>query len=598
MIELIRSWYRRKVAEGEVALEETRNANLARKQLSSVLLEASNFVTERPDAGGWELSGRPYPYMGHIPTDQWSMLRKCRYNTRFDPNGRAALMNMVYYIIGEGVKITPQSKDERIHRLWREFWNSPRNKMAQRQAEIVLRTLRDGESFIEYFNTDESNTPTGKTTVRFRDPELCQDPGLEYAGPGSAGYQGIKCDPDDPETPIEYYFKHSYAVSDVDVLPAARIQHIKIFSDSEQKRGESYLQAALDSFTQYKEWLRYRIILNKVRTAIVLIRKIEGGTSDDVKAIASKISTSSTAKTGETRKQMPPPGTIINANAGVDYKFESANINATDAAEDGRSLKLQMAAACNEPEYVFGDASNANYASTLIAESPFVKGVRFWQTFFEQHLKEMFRRVVKAAVDAGKLQAPPEDDPFVEAGVKVMSEASNPGAPANSPKGAAANGSESNRSGKGSPEEPASQISEAEAFWGCDVQWPEVVHRDIKETTDAMVAQVNAGLVSEPTASSILGHDYDEEVRRQQVVEAEKDTNPFKTSGQDENAPDDEEMADLMSGLSPEESQQILKSNDPGQIVALLRSRKRGGPPRPGKVPGGKQQPPQALTQA
>jgi hypothetical protein len=597
MIELVKNWYQSKVEAGRVSLEEARQKQAARRMMTTYFEEATNLVTEKSDAGGWSLTGASN--VGHNLTDQVKMIQQARKFYRFDPNGRASLQNLVYYVIGEGVKITPQSQDERVHRLWREFWEAPRNMMGLRQNEIVLRTFRDGEVMLQYFGADALGAKTWKTSVRFRDPELCVDPGIEFAGPGGAGSQGIKVDPDDPETPIEFYFKKAYDSSTIERLPADQIQHLKIFADSEQKRGESFIQPVMDLFAQYKDWLRYRIILNKVRTAIVLIRKVEGGTSDDVKAIAGKIAQSSTSREGVTQKKAPNPGTIINAGAGVDYKFESANINATDAAEDGRNIKLGMAAGTTEPEYIFGDASNANYASTLIAEAPFVKSVKYWQKFFEYQFKEMYRRVLKQAVDAGKLTAPAEEDIFLEPGVKQIAEAVNPVAKADSPQGADANGSELDQSQNGpspdQPPKPGSQISEAEAFWGCDIQWPEIIHRDIKETTDSMIAQVNAGLVSEPTASQILGHDYDEEVRRQQQVELEAETNPFKKSSNPfEDPATSAEMNDLMNSLSPEESQNILKSNDPAQIVAMLKARKGPTPPPAGgkkiptKLPGKK----------
>jgi hypothetical protein len=594
MFELLKNWYGAHIEESRVRLAQVRNRLEMEEVMSSTIEEASNLVTEKSMGGGWDRTGGTSQYC-HTPSDQQSMLKQCRNAARFDPNAKAALMTAVYYIVGEGVKVNPQSKDHRIQKLWREFWDSPRNHMALRFPELVLRTFRDGEILLQYYSRDEAGQPSWKTTVRFRDVELLSQPTIGQDGTGNDASQGIRIDPNDPEKEIAFFLRKNYTSSEIESVDAKEIQHIKILSDSEQKRGESYLQASLDLFSYYKDWLKYRIILNKVRTAIVLIRKVEGGTSDDVKAIANKISESSTARTGQVKKQLPPPGTILNANSGVDYRFESANINAGDASEDGRNIKLGMAAATNMPEYVFGDASNSNYASTLIAESPFVKGIRFWQTFFEQHLKEMFRRVVQAAVDAGKLTAPTEEDIFQDPGSKQITEAVDPNVPpkpADEPSKVPANVSEPNPKGGDKESGTGSMISEAEAFFKCDVQWPEIVHRDMKATTDAIIAQVNAKLVSEPTASQMLGHDYDEEVRRQQLVEEGAEHNPFKQKTDSFGDPQmDAEVNDLMAGLSPEESDAILKSGDAGSVMKLLKKKKGIIP----GVPGGK--PPVALTQ-
>jgi len=588
MFDLLKTWYSTRLEEGKIRLAQAQNRLDMEDVLSSTIEEASNLVTEKSSVAGWDRTGGVSAY-SHTPADQQSMLKQCRNFARFDPNAKAALLTAIYYIVGEGVKVNPQSEDPRVHKLWREFWDSPRNQMALRFPEIVLRTFRDGEVLLQYYNKDDQNLPSWKTAVRFRDVELLTTPPSDVSGAAS---QGILVDPNDPEKPLTYFLRRNYLSSDVEPVDAKEIQHIKILCDSEQKRGESYLQAALELFAQYKDWLKYRIILNKVRTAIVLIRKIEGGTSDDVKAIANKISESSSARTGEVKKQLPRPGTILNANSGVDYRFESANINAGDAAEDGRNIKLGMAAATNMPEYVFGDASNANYASTMIAESPFVKGIRFWQTFFEQHVKEMFRRVVQSAVDAGKLVAPPEEDIFQETGSKQIAEAvgNPPPNPESKPDAVPSKGQtsdpESDQSDEGDSSATGSLISEAEAFFKCDVQWPEIVHRDMKETTDAVVAQVNAKLVSEPTASQMLGHDYDEEVRRQQLVEAEKENNPFKQSMSPFDDPNMQaEIDSAMADLSPEESDAILKSGDASSVMQLLKKKKGSKPGMPGGKP-------------
>ena len=577
MLDLFKSW-----AQG--ALEESKNF-IVRKQTeramqtfkSSLIQEASNLVSEKQAGGGWERTGGQKPYE-HTAADQESMLKQCRNAARFDANAKAALQTAVFYIVGEGVKVMPQSKDPRIQKLWREFWEAPRNKMALRFPELVLRTLRDGETLLQFFSKDDNDKPSWKTTVRFRDVQLLTQPPLEYGGPGDGASQGIKVDPLDPEKAISFYLKKSYTGNEIDTVPAEDMLHIKLNADSEQKRGESFLQAALPLFTYYGDWLKYRIILNKVRTAIVMIRKVEGGTSDDVKAIANKIAASSTAKNGEERKQFPGPGTVINASAGVDYRFENANIAAGDASEDGRNIKLGMAAATNMPEYVFGDASNANYASTMIAESPFVKGIRFWQTFFEEHLKEIYRHVIQNAVKAGALQAPVEEDIFAEPGTTDIAEdaqSADPSIPAKTPSEDEGDGSDANQLEK-DPSATGSVISEAEAFYKCDVQWPEIVHRDMKETTDAVIAQVDAKLVSESTASQMLGHDYDEEVRRQAVVEEGAENNPFKQKSEDPFADPamQSEVDAAMNDLTPEEADAILKSGDASSVMQMVKAKK------------------------
>ena len=566
MPNIFTSWMARRRAEQDLDAKRLQVEHAAVDKALSALQEATNMVTERPDTGGWVSSSTRENV--HLQSERDTMLRQARSMYRFDVNARAVLSNMVYYIMGEGVKITPKSDDPRQHRLWKEFWESPRNKMSLKQSELVLRTLRDGECLLQFYNKDEMGLPSWKTTVRFRDPDLMRTPPLEYTGPGGKDLarDGVEVDPEDNEKALRYFISHSYEnMNNFDIVPASDMLHIKVMADSEQKRGESFIQPAMEYFGQYKEWLKYRIVLNKVRTAVVLVRKVSGS-SVDVGNIQGSIGLSRTAKSGETKKRMPPPGTVLNANNGVDYEFKAANINAADAAEDGRQLKLGMAAGTNNPEYVFGDASNANYASTLIAESPFVKSIRYWQTFFEFYFKEIYRHVMQAAVDAGKLTAPPEEDIFTVEGedgkAKAVSEDDGEG-----------------EGNKASADDPLHEISEQEKFWGCDAQWPEIIHRDLKETISAVIGMRDAGLISDPTATAIAGYDYEEEVRKQQMVEENADNNPFlagRMQSQADAGDMDAELQDMVKGLTPEESDKILKSNDPKEVLAAIKNSKNG----------------------
>src|SRR5207302_1611450 len=116
------------------------------------------------------------------------------------------------------------------------------------------------------------------------------------------------------------------------------------------------------------------------RTAIVMIKEVTG-TPTEVSNMSKTLPLATRQVANETKSKNFRGGTIITAGPGVKYRIESPNINANDVKEDGRNIMLAMAAGMNMPEYIFGDASNANYASTMIAESPFVKMIQFFQVF-------------------------------------------------------------------------------------------------------------------------------------------------------------------------------------------------------------------------
>jgi hypothetical protein len=238
-----------------------------------------------------------------------------------------------------------------------------------------------------------------------------------------------------------------------------------------------------------------------------------------------------------------------------------------------------MAAGTNLHEYVFGDASNANYASTLIAESPFVKAIEWWQIFFEQVFAGIYRRVIDNAVSASVLEAPNEDE-FI-AKLKTVREL---GEQEEVPP---TNGTEPPAEGedeKEPPEDPKKAALEelmpngklespSEIFFGCDMTWPEIIHRDFKTQVEGLVMARDAGWVSDQTATSAIGYDYAEEVRKQNAIEAEAEEGENTLLGK----PSDEETMSsefnsIMKTLTPEERDRVFNGS-PEEVQALVKAK-------------------------
>lgn len=515
------------VERNTVAPGARRGANLSE--------ESNTIVNTRAEGAGWEILGSAWK--GHIARDQQIMVAQARRFFRFDPNAQASVYGLLDYLMGRGVIITPKSKDPRIWKLWRNFWTSPKNNMDVRQFEIFKRTFRDGETFLRYFNADAAGNATWQTVVRFMDPIDVRRGANEKNADTDKTNQGIVFDPNDAETPVTYYMQDRINPGQEHTIPAAQVQHIKFpVADMDQARGESALQAVMELFTHYKQWLRHRIILNKLRTAIFAVRKIDAQSGAGVNTLTQTLPASGRSQDG--KKQSIKPGTVYTPPPGVSIEMQSANINASDVKEDGRNMVLQMAAGTRLPEFMYGDASNANYSSTMMAESPFVKHIHFLQAYFEATVwRPMFRRVVEAAVKAGKLTPPKEEDIFAEPDAQELAEADAQDKTAQGRQKAPAGSEDDNgedtaatvkgpkKAGKEATEgEPISE-SELELFYGCDVEWPEIIHREPKEQAEALTLARTNGWVSDKTCSEKLGFDYPEEVRKQQQIEEEAEAN-------------------------------------------------------------------------
>lgn len=574
MIRLIKSMY-----EAAVARRENETTQLTAD--SRIMKEASEIVTDRPDKDGWvRLFQTNDREKGLLQSNQLEMVRKAREFYRFDPNARAALSTMLNYIMGRGLAITPKANDTMVWYVWREFWTAQRNKMDIKQFEIVLRSLRDGEIFIEFFDEGEGGKKTGKATVRFVDPLLVRAKAADQVADNNAQIQnGVVTDPEDAEKVLSYSVQSRIDQGVYRSIPAARMIHIKINVDSDQKRGETQLLPIMNMIRHYEQWLDNRIILNKMRSAIVLIKKVEG-TALDVANLAKTLPTARNPS-NQQKKMNFRGGSVITEGPGVTYRMESPNINAGDVKEDGRNIKLNMAAGTNLPEYVFGDASNANYSSSLIAESPFVKAVQFWQCFYQFYFAQIYRKVIEIAVEGGVLEAP-NDDEFLSKlqAVRTMQEADAPPEPATA---------------KGAPEPPDKDTPEMSAkekamaeimpdgkmetpsdvFYGCDMQWPEIVHRDIKLHTDALTEARQNGWIADSTACAALGYDYAEEVRKQRTIEeeAEQLANPLlgkKPGDISDDGNMDSEMQDALNAMSPEDRNTVMNAKTPQEVMKAM----------------------------
>lgn len=576
MIDLLKNLYKRKVNELRNDVQRQEVEAKAIQEAARVLEEASDLVVDRPDTtGGWTRRYQVNDWeKGHIQANQLEVVRKSREFARWDPHAHGILRTMDNYIMGKGLTLQPKADDPMVWYIWRDFATADRNKWTLKQFEIVHRSFRDGEVFIRIFHKDDQGNPTGKSTIRFLDPLLIRHP-TEGTGkmddePNQSIKNGVVTDPEDVEDVKSYQYMNLADRSKFTTIPAEEVIHIKLNADSDQKRGEPGIQSILVYFRHYEQWIENRILLNKMRTAIVMIKKVEG-TPTEVANMSRTLPTATRQIANETKKKNFRGGTVITEGPGVTYRMESPNINASDVKEDGRNIILAMASGMNMPEYIFGDASNANYASTMIAESPFVKMIQFFQVFFEFHFAALYKKVLQNAVK-GKLLEEPNDEEFIAKlkNIRTLAEDApppKPGTAAEKPELSPREAALKELMPDGRMETPT------EIFYGVDITWPEIVHRDVDKQAMALAVMRQNGWISDPTATSTLGYEYGEEVRKQRKVEedAEIEENPLLSVGGSGDAGDMAgEMNSMLGSMSPEEKQTILKSTDPQEIQGIV----------------------------
>lgn len=393
---------RLRVARKEVEIRESqlelRRLEYEEKMISSLLEARNTVVDDDLISGRWFLIGQGGGVFG---TDQYSyqeMLESAQRLYYTNPHARAIVRNLVKFVLGKGPSITFDQKKykKKVREIWDDF--VVRNRVSKKEKEWATRLFRDGEFFLRKFidGTD------GGMKIRFiRAGAIANPKDRTFDGKTENVTFGIGTDPDDVEEVINYYQIDSTGNLKV-VIPADEVIHEKIHADSDQKRGLSTLVVCAKRIKQYDDWLEDRIALNKIRSAIALIRKVPGS-AQTVKKIRDENLSDDLSETRKKQKAFQR-ATVITASQGIEYEMLSPNINATDVKDDGRALLLSIAAAVGFPEMLLtADYANSNYSSSLIAQNPFVREIEEWQDFFREFYERLVADVLQAKIDAGQL---------------------------------------------------------------------------------------------------------------------------------------------------------------------------------------------------
>lgn len=312
--------------------------------------------------------------------------------------------NRISYLVGAGhtyrVMPKPGFQGPAAERLARqtqalvdEFLRA--NAWRKRQQEIVRRMDRDGEAFLRFFPGAD-----GVLCVRFVEPDQVATPPERTSDPAASF--GIQTDPLDVETVLGYWI-------DGQLVPAGDVQHRKAHVDANVKRGLPLFFPVLKNLRRAEKLLRNMSVVAEIQSAIALIRKHTGASRGGVQQFVQSQADAVLATPGgrSTHLRRYGPGTILDALAGTEYEFPAAGI---DAARYVAVLQAELRAIASRlvmPEFMLtSDASNANYASTMVAEGPAVRMFqRLQQDLIEDDL-EVLWRAVRGATAAGRL--PPE----------------------------------------------------------------------------------------------------------------------------------------------------------------------------------------------
>ena len=346
---------------------------------------------------------------------QLSLIRaQARMLTTMNPNAQGLLNGLCSYVIGtgynykaqpkKGVELDPSTMD-RVQKIIDEFCE--RNAWAEMEQEIFTRSREDGEAFIRLFF--QSN---GKLNIRTIEPEqIFQPPGHELAD----WAYGIKTDLDDVFNVRAYYVHYLAPGGKEDAqggigeeVPSEDVVHIKCNVKRAIKRGLSdFSYETLDAFMVAAKLRQNLGEGAAVQAAIAGIRQHDNNTVGQVETFNAGLtdySTYSTVTQKETDYQTLQSGSFLDIPKGMNYVAPPGANNSTAHLEIFQSLLRSAGNRHNAPEWlVSADASNNNYASSLTAESPFLRNCLRLQSFYKRPFLRVITAALKNAAMAGRL---------------------------------------------------------------------------------------------------------------------------------------------------------------------------------------------------
>lgn len=236
------------------------------------------------------------------------------------------------YVVGDG--ITLASDYGPLAKFIEAMWAHPMNNMMNRQAQLCEELSRSGELFI----TLHTNRADGMSYVRAIPAGVIDKvtwrPG-DYETELSY-HEVVPVDDPDYGNGGRTWISPEYPAADGTVggvpgqAPGPVMLHFAVNRPVGCVRGESDLAAILIWLKRYSNWLEDRVRLNAVVRAFVWVVKVAKGTVPD--------------KEAKWRRPPEPGSVVVIENGEEDWQAVAPDLNATDAANDGKAIRWQIAA--------------------------------------------------------------------------------------------------------------------------------------------------------------------------------------------------------------------------------------------------------------
>lgn len=484
---LLPGYVQRKATSGQIEsyLQETTRANYQFSFDAPFNKDAAFIPPSEDPLKEWDLATREY------------VLSQTHAAYQRNPVANAAVQYTADFVIGEGFNLS--CKNEQVKDILEAFIDDEDNCLRKYERQAVIDLQVDGELILRYF-TGKAEDGTGSmiSVVPQRPWEL------EYINTDEGNYKRVNF----------YHFQREIYKGDdptgsmgskKEDVPADEILFVAINNHAYELRGRPDLYPILPWLRADTEFLQNRARQNYWRGALLWLVRVLSGGAGQVAAVAARWS------------RPPTAGSVAVESGNVEVEPLTNPVNAGDASEDGRQIKLRSIIGMRMAEYMFADGQNANLASATAQQLPAITRFTAYQTIMiERVWYPLFKKRLQLAIDNGELPEEVEEqtsdgEPVTD---DVMPEFPPQGADTRTgvPKPLATQPDKLTMP-KGKPK----SIKTLEAF---DVSYSPISQSDLKTLADAMAIATEQGWASNETASKEMGFDYEIEqkkITREQV---------------------------------------------------------------------------------
>lgn len=353
--------------------------------------------------------GADYPFIRN-EQDLARLRAGSRFCFRTNPNANGLIESLISYVIGTGYTVHFSSVNSPdMARECQEFIHDwyKRESFISVQEEIFRRSRVDGEIFVRMFNQHD-----GYLKLRFAEPELVTQPnGSDFV---SWGF-GVLTDPTDSQTVHAYNIRYNNASGTAiedNTVDAVDVVHMKLNGTAAMKRGvPDFAFATLEMFNLAMKLTRNVGEGSAIQAAIAAIREHDSVTSEQMDDFIDTQKSGYPYSQGVPGNMLPSsfsgyqtvtPGTILDMTNNTKYieppggKSVEAHLDVLQAILRAAGMKFSA------PEWlVSGKADGMSFASSLTAESPFLRSAVRSQRAYQECFEKIIVRALQNAALAG-----------------------------------------------------------------------------------------------------------------------------------------------------------------------------------------------------